>query len=288
MHDKNTDSVGCELSQKELGGLILMDIINWDELLLPYTQAVDELVVKFSSLASGYIKLEKPSPIEQVYGRVKKVSSILEKANRKGVYTHEITSKIEDIAGVRIICRFIGDIEKVIELIKDRNGMDIELVKERDYITNIKPSGYRSYHLIIRYPVITVFGFSKVVCEIQVRTLAMNFWATIEHSLKYKYNGKIPGHLQQRLISAAEAAARLDDDMNEIRGEILEAQKTEQDKTALVDDILTSIQKLNFSANLEEIADLNSQFFMLYEEGDVIKLSEFDRQLRVMRDLYRV
>lgn len=265
-----------------------MDIMNWDELLLPYTQAVDELVVKFSSLASGYIKLEKPSPIEQVYGRVKKVSSILEKANRKGIHANDITSKIEDIAGVRIICRFIGDIEKVIELIKDRNGMDIELLKERDYITSIKPSGYRSYHLIIRYPVITAFGFSKVVCEIQIRTLAMNFWATIEHSLKYKYNGKIPEHLQQRLFSSAEAAARLDDEMNEIRGEILEAQRTEQDKTALVDEILNSIQKLNFSAKIDEISELNNQFFMLYEEGNVGKLIEFSRQLRVMRDLYRV
>lgn len=265
-----------------------MDIINWDEVLLPYAQAVDELVVKFSSLASGYLKLEKPSPIEQVYGRVKKVSSLLEKANRKGVPANEITAKLEDIAGVRIICRFIGDIEKVILLIKDRNGMDIELLKERDYITNIKPSGYRSYHLIIRYPVITAFGFSKVVCEIQIRTMAMNFWATIEHSLRYKYNGKIPEHLLYRLISSSEAAARLDDEMNEIRGEIIEAQRTVKDKTVLVDDILNCIQKLNYSANIEEVTELNSQFFALYEEGDIDKLLEFSRQLKVMRDLYRI
>ena len=265
-----------------------MDIINWDEVLLPYAQAVDELVVKLNSLASGYIKLDKPSPIEQVYGRVKSVSSILEKANRKNIPQDEITSKLEDIAGVRIICRFIGDIEKVIELVKARNGMDLALLKERDYITNIKPSGYRSYHLIVSYPVITAFGFSKVPCEIQVRTMAMNFWATIEHTLRYKYNGKIPALLSERLMSSSEAAARLDDEMNAIRDEILDAQRIVQNKTVLVDNILDSIQKLHFSAKVEEVTSLNSQFFELYEEGDISKLIEFDRQLKVMRDLYRI
>ena len=265
-----------------------MEIINWDETLLPYAQAVDELVVKFRSLAEGYAKLDKPSPIEGVTGRVKKVSSILEKATRKGIPTYEITEKLEDIAGVRVICRFIGDIEKVIELIKARSGLDLELLKERNYITNIKPSGYRSYHLIIRYPVITAFGFSHVTCEIQIRTMAMNFWATIEHSLRYKYQGKIPEHLQQRLIRSSEAAARLDNEMNAIRGEILEAQKDVQDKTALIDEILANIQKLHYAANLEEVTELNERFFTLYEEGDLERLLEFGRQLKVMRELYRI
>ncbi len=265
-----------------------MEVINWDEVLLPYAQAVDELVVKLSSLASGYKKLDKPSPIEHVDGRVKKISSLLEKANRKGIAVEDITTKIEDIAGIRIICRFIGDIERVIELIKDRSGIDLELIKEHDYVTNIKSSGYRSYHLIIRYPVITAFGFSKVVCEIQIRTMAMNFWATIEHSLRYKYNGKIPEHLQQRLISSSEAAARLDNEMNEIRGEIMEAQQVYQNKTVLIDEILADIQRLYYTAQIDEVTELNNQFFVLYEEGNFEKLIEFGRQLKVMRELYRI
>lgn len=263
-------------------------VINWDELLLPYAQAVDELVVKFSSLANGFRKLEKPSPIESVSGRVKKVSSILEKANRKGVAMEDITEQIEDIAGVRIICRFINDISKVIRLIKDRSGIDLEVVKERDYIANIKPSGYRSFHLIARYPVITAFGFSKVICEIQIRTMAMNFWAIIEHSLRYKYNGKIPEHLTTRLISSSEAAAKLDNEMNEIHDEIMEAQFIYQSKTALVDEILDNIQRLYVSAHLDEAEELNSQFFSLYEIGDTDKLTDFNRRLRAMRQLYRV
>lgn len=265
-----------------------MEIINWDEVLLPYTQAVDELVLKFRSLSAGYIKLEKPSPIEEVYGRVKKISSILEKAGRKGITMSEITENIEDIAGIRIICRFIGDIEKVINLIRGRSGIDLEVIKERDYIKNIKPSGYRSYHLFVRYPVITAFGFSKIVCEIQIRTMAMNFWATIEHSLRYKYNGKIPLHLQQRLISSSEAATRLDNEMNEISGEILEAQQVYQNKNTIINDIIANIQKLRHSANIDEVTDLNTQFFVLYEEGDFDKLIEFNRHLKVIRNSYRI
>jgi putative GTP pyrophosphokinase len=269
-------------------GVARMEIVNWDETLLPYVQAVDELVVKFSSLASGYIKLDKPSPIENVYGRVKKVSSLLEKANRKSISMDEITEKIEDIAGIRIICRFIADIEKVISLIRDRSGIDLEVLKERDYIANIKPSGYRSYHLIVKYPVITAFGFSNVVCEIQIRTMAMNFWATIEHSLRYKYNGRIPERLQTRLISSSEAAARLDNEMNEIHGEILEAQRVYQSKTALVDEILLNIQRLYDAAQIEEVVPLNERFFALYESDDFDKLLEFNFQLKAMRESYRV
>ncbi|MDR1209197.1 MAG: GTP pyrophosphokinase family protein [Clostridiales bacterium] len=261
---------------------------NWEETLLPYNQAVDELVVKFSSLAAGFRKLDRPSPIESVSGRVKRVSSILDKANRKSVATSEITEKIEDIAGIRIICRFIDDISVVIRMIKDRGGIDLEVIKERDYITSMKPSGYRSFHLIVRYPVITAFGFARVLCEIQIRTMAMNFWATIEHSLRYKYNGKIPEQLASRLISSSEAAAKLDDEMNAIHDEIMEAQIVYQSKTALVDEILDNIQRLYVSARVDELEDLNERFFALYEGGDFEKLADFNRSLRAMRDVYRI
>jgi len=268
--------------------LKMRGVINWDEKLLPYEQAVDELVVKFRSLATGFRKLDRPSPIETVYGRVKKASSILEKASRKGIDPADISEKIEDIAGVRIICRFINDISRVITLIKDRSGVDLEIIKERDYITNIKSSGYRSYHLNVRYPVITAFGFSRVIVEIQIRTMAMNFWAIIEHSLRYKYQGNIPEHLARRLISSAEAAARLDNDMNEIHDEILEAQQMFRSKTALVDDILDHIQRLCSAARLDEVEELSSRFFELYEGGDFKKLEDFNRELRAMREVYRV
>ena len=264
-----------------------MELTNWDEVLLPYGQAVDELMVKFKSLANGYSRMDSISPIEQVDGRVKRVSSILEKANRKGIPINLISEKIEDIGGIRIICRFIGDIEKVIELIRVRNGVDLEISTERDYITKRKSSGYRSYHVIIKYPVITVTGYSRVLCEIQIRTLAMNFWATIEHSLRYKYQGRLPEHLHQRLIASSEAAAKLDSELNEIRDEILDAQTSYKNKTELIDEILAGIQALSYNSKVEYASDINDQFFSLYESGDYDGLIELNRKLKLMTDTHK-
>ena len=98
------------------------------------------------------------------------------------------------------------------------------ILEERDYISNVKPSGYRSYHIVIEYPVQLISGEKRILAEIQVRTLAMNFWATIEHSLNYKYQGAFPEELSARLQRAAEAAFHLDNEMSEIREEIQEAQ----------------------------------------------------------------
>ena len=98
------------------------------------------------------------------------------------------------------------------------------ILEERDYITNVKPSGYRSYHIVIEYPVQLITGEKRILAEIQVRTLAMNFWATVEHSLNYKYQGEFPEELSARLQRAAEAAFKLDNEMSEIREEIKEAQ----------------------------------------------------------------
>ncbi len=120
------------------------------------------------------------------------------------------------------MCQFVDDIATVTELIRQRK--DMRVVEERDYITHNKPSGYRSYHMIVEYPVETIQGKKVVLAEIQIRTLAMNFWASIEHSLNYKYKGMFPEEIKNRLQSAAEAAFRLDEEMSSIRSEIQEAQ----------------------------------------------------------------
>ena len=100
----------------------------------------------------------------------------------------------------------------------------MKIIQERDYITNRKASGYRSYHLVVEYPVQMLEGEKKLLAEIQIRTLSMNFWATIEHSMNYKYKGQIPEDIQERLFRAAEAAYQLDEEMSSIRDEIQEAQ----------------------------------------------------------------
>ena len=263
------------------------EVIDWKKFLLPYEQAVDELKVKLESLVREYKINGQPSPIEQVHGRVKRISSILDKAAKKKISVESIDSKIEDIAGLRVICRFVEDIDRVIHLIRERGGHDMKILQERDYVTNAKPSGYRSYHLIIEYPVITSNGYSEILAEIQIRTLAMNFWATTEHSMKYKYSGNIPNGLKERLCAAAEAAFKLDKEMGTIRHEILEAQQIVQTKTDLVDEILSRIQNLHYVTKLDRVNELNKQFFELYEEDNIDKLNKFNQQLKVMVEAYK-
>ncbi|MRG87091.1 GTP pyrophosphokinase [Salinibacillus xinjiangensis] len=197
--------------------------MNWEAILAPYTQAVDELKVKLRRMRAQYEYESSHSPIEFVTGRVKPVSSILEKARRKGISMDRIEDEIQDIAGLRIVCQFVDDIYAVMELLKRRN--DFEIIEEKDYIAEKKESGYRSYHIIIKYPVETIHGEKILLAEIQIRTLAMNFWATNEHSINYKYSGQIPVDIKRRLKRAAEAAFRLDEEMSSIRNEVQEAQK---------------------------------------------------------------
>jgi len=195
---------------------------NWEQFLAPYKQAVDELKVKLKGMRSQFSQEDEHSPIEFVTGRVKPIASILDKANVKGIPLDKLETEMQDIAGLRMMCPFVDDIIRVVELLRKRN--DFEIVEERDYILHKKKSGYRSYHVVITYPVQTIKGEKRILMEIQIRTLAMNFWATIEHSLNYKYKGQFPKDIQMRLQSAAEAAFRLDEEMSTIRGEIQEAQ----------------------------------------------------------------
>jgi putative GTP pyrophosphokinase len=202
--------------------VVVLMIKNWDVFLAPYEQAVDELKIKFKGIRSQYEQHSLNSPIEFVTGRVKPIPSILDKALRKDMDITKIEDEMTDIAGVRMMCQFVEDIITVIGLLRSRN--DFEIVEERDYINQKKESGYRSFHIVIRYPVETLEGVKNILVEIQIRTLSMNFWATIEHSLNYKYSGQIPINIQKRLQRAAEAAFQLDEEMSLIRGEIQEAQ----------------------------------------------------------------
>jgi len=198
-------------------------IEDWKHFLLPYQQAVDELKVKLRGMRKQFQDQSEHSPIEFVTGRVKPVESIQEKMVRRHVQEDRLEQDMQDIAGLRIMCQFVEDIYQVVDLLRERT--DITIIEERDYITNVKPSGYRSYHIVIEYPVQLVTGEKKILAEIQVRTLAMNFWATVEHSLNYKYQGEFPEAMATRLKTAAEAAFKLDEEMSEIREDIQEAQQ---------------------------------------------------------------
>ena len=210
-----------------MGGFYMVE--DWQHFLLPYQQAVNELKVKLRGIRKQYQDETQHSPIEFVTGRVKPVDSIKEKMIRRHVQEDRLEQDMQDIAGLRIMCQFVEDIYQVVDLLRQRSDMTI--LEERDYISNAKPSGYRSYHIVIEYPVQLISGEKKILAEIQVRTLAMNFWATIEHSLNYKYQGEFQEELSARLQRAAEAAFKLDNEMSEIREEIQEAQTMFSNRT---------------------------------------------------------
>lgn len=244
-----------------------MDSRDWGTFLLPYEQTVEELKVKFKTMRSELKKREEYSPIEFVTGRVKKISSILDKAKRLNVSMDDLETGIEDIAGIRIMCQFVEDIRRVAQYIRLRR--DLKVLYEKDYITNYKESGYRSFHMIVEYPVQTALGQKIVLAEIQIRTLAMNFWATIEHSLNYKYKESLPDEMRKRLKKAAEAAFVLDNEMSSIRQEILIAQKSFEDDSNIVSQLLTAIHQLYFYHLVTEAIDAQERFNRLWEARDM-------------------
>lgn len=246
-----------------------MEYINWKEFLIPYTYAVEELKVKFKNIRNELRDGSQYSPIEFVTGRVKKISSIIDKANRLNIKINEESLKegIEDIAGIRIMCQFVEDIYKVIEYISNRNDMTI--MYQKDYIKNVKESGYRSYHVIIKYPFQTVAGEENILVEIQLRTLAMNFWATIEHSLKYKYNHNLPSNLSERLRISADAAFKLDEEMGFIKEEIIHSQGLFEKKSSLVEEIFVLFQALLDIGYEDKVNDYVYIFKKCNQENDL-------------------
>lgn len=262
-----------------------MEIQLWRELLDPYHLAVEELTTKFNHMIEECCNRDMYCPIDHVHGRVKSVTSILAKLQRKKIPFEEIEQQVEDIAGMRIICRFVEDIEKVKQLLLSRS--DIEFKAEKDYLNNAKPSGYRSYHLIVYYTVNTMNGPKKLNVEFQIRTMAMDFWATIEHSLQYKYKKNMPEHVRIRLSKAAEAILALDNEMSLVRNEIMDAQYFSQIKMKLVTDILTNIESLYKLANKREVMKIQDEFYEVYESNDMDQLLRFHRQLDVIAEGYR-
>ena len=262
-----------------------MEIQLWRSILCPYELAVRELIVKFEHIISEHRENDLYSPIEQVSGRVKSVSSILEKMQRKHIPMERMEEEVEDIAGIRIICQFEEDIETVASLIQNRSDMTIK--SEKNYLKHVKQSGYRSLHLIIYYTVETLNGPRKLQAEIQIRTMAMDFWATIEHSLQYKYKGDMPPHVAERLTNAADAIILLDQEMSSVRDEIMDAQNSSQMQSNLVKDILNNIENLYRVSSEREVIKIQTEFLRVFHTKDLKQLERFHRQLDIIAEGYR-
>lgn len=196
---------------------------NLTRFLMPYKFAIDEVMTKLNILQEEFTQTGEYNPIEHVSSRLKDPDSIIEKMKRRGVplETERVRETITDIAGVRVVCSFISDVYRVFELLTAHS--DVKVYQVKDYIANPKPNGYRSLHLLLEVPVFLSSGPVHTIVEVQIRTIAMDFWASLEHKIYYKYDTEVPGRLLQVLSDAAEQAGQLDATMErlhtEIRGE---------------------------------------------------------------------
>ncbi|UOQ84989.1 GTP pyrophosphokinase [Gracilibacillus salinarum] len=190
--------------------------------MMAYKFALEEVNTKINILQQEFQYMHDYNPIEHVKSRVKSPESILKKIRKKEIPLSmpEIQDNIRDIAGIRINCSFTKDIYRISQMLEDQK--DITVIQKKDYIVNPKPNGYRSLHLIIQIPIFMSDRVKNVFVEIQIRTIAMDFWASLEHKIYYKYNKDIPERLKAELADAASSATELDREMESIHQEINE------------------------------------------------------------------
>lgn len=181
-----------------------------------YQAAIRQVRTKLEILDDEFQMRHRRNPIHHMESRLKTAQSIIEKLKRKGfpVTLASAMENLTDIAGVRMVCSYIDDIYAIAALLRGQD--DVTVLEERDYIQNPKPNGYRSLHLILRVPVYLCDGKEFVRVEVQIRTVAMDFWATLEHQLRYKDPSLIPQALSQELVNAADEIAAIDRKMQGI------------------------------------------------------------------------
>ncbi len=195
--------------------------------MMTYKFALDELNTKIDILQQEFAFIHDYNPIEHVTSRVKSPESIVKKVGKKGLplTLTAIRENIHDIAGIRITCSFRSDIYELSTMLQSQQ--DIRVIEIKDYIKNPKPNGYQSLHLILEVPVFMTDRVEHVCVEVQIRTIAMDFWASLEHKIYYKFNKEIPKRLADELKEAAISAAHLDKKMENIHKEVNEIKNVE-------------------------------------------------------------
>jgi putative GTP pyrophosphokinase len=184
--------------------------------LLVYKFAIDELLTKLRILSEEFDLVHRHDPIEHITSRVKRPEAIEAKARRRGLDPDltAIADGLDDVAGVRVVCPFVSDVYHVADMLTGQD--DVELLRRKDYIATPKVNGYRSLHLIVRIPVFLSDRVERVKVEVQLRTIAMDFWATLEHKLCYKYDNQVPADFATELTDVAGLAAHLDSRMENL------------------------------------------------------------------------
>ena len=189
--------------------------IEYNKVILMYEYALKTLRTKLEILNDQFKEICDYNPIDHINYRIKSPKSIVNKMNKKNLEINNINmvNNINDIAGIRIVCSFKKDVYQIVDILK--SYQDIEIIKEKDYIKNPKTSGYQSYHMIVNVPVVIIDKIVYVKVEIQIRSLAMDFWASLEHKLKYK--GSVSQKDSRQLVKCANVISKVDDKMQLIK-----------------------------------------------------------------------
>ena len=193
---------------------------QFQQVMMMYTCAIREVKTKLEVLNDELSVKNQRNPIEMIKSRVKKPASIIEKLKRRGleISLESVVNHLDDVAGIRVICSFVDDIYEVADMLIRQD--DIKVITIKDYIKNPKPNGYRSYHMIIEIPVLFSDRKKPMRVEVQIRTIAMDFWASLDHQLKYKKEFADSGEIGLELKECADVIAQTDNKMLEIRKRI--------------------------------------------------------------------
>ena len=193
---------------------------EWNRALLVYEAALKEVNTKLEILNSEFKLAHQYNPIEHITSRIKSPQSIAKKMrhNQKELTVENIVKYINDVAGIRVICSFTSDIYRIADLITRQN--DVKVLKVKDYILNPKENGYTSYHMIVSVPIYLSDKVIETKVEIQIRTIAMDFWASLEHKMYYKFEGNAPEHIRRELKECADIVSFLDKKMLALNEEI--------------------------------------------------------------------
>ena len=186
------------------------DVDSWETMIFLYNAALKEVGTKLEILNDEFVYVHKYNPIEYIKSRIKSPESIVKKLKRHGLDStiDNMIHRINDIAGIRIVCSFTSDIYRIAEMIGKQN--DLTVISLKDYIKHPKESGYKSYHMLVSVPIFLSDSVVDIRVEIQIRTIAMDFWASLEHKIYYKFEGNAPDYISKELRECAGIVSDLD------------------------------------------------------------------------------
>ena len=207
---------------------------SWETMIFLYNSALKEVGTKLEILNDEFVHIHKYNPIEYIKSRIKSPESICKKLKRNGYDTtlENMVSHLNDIAGIRIVCSFTSDIYRIAAMIGKQN--DLTVISVKDYIKHPKESGYKSYHMLVSVPIFLSDRVVDTKVEIQIRTMAMDFWASLEHKIYYKFEGNAPGYISRDLRECSDIVSMLDAKMLQLNEAIIQAKEAQEEQTGAV------------------------------------------------------